>query len=196
MELILATQQQEFPPRLPEQPYFYPVLTEEYARQIARDWNTKDSNSGHAGFVTQFVVHKSYLQQFEEQQVGEKSHRELWIPAEKLPELNLNIHGRIELLAAYYGEGYRGPKHWYKDWYADEIFVSLQALVAVGAAQDLSGEITLNRDAILLDFAYWLQHDFSEYMWHEQKTTCLKRIHDIWLMKYPQIHLLGSESIE
>jgi len=26
------------PPRLPEQPLFYPVLTEEYAVKIARDW--------------------------------------------------------------------------------------------------------------------------------------------------------------
>ena len=31
----------ELPPRLPPQPIFYPVTNEEYARQIARDWNTK-----------------------------------------------------------------------------------------------------------------------------------------------------------
>ena len=31
-----------FPPRLPDQPFFYPVLKEEYASQIARDWNTRD----------------------------------------------------------------------------------------------------------------------------------------------------------
>jgi hypothetical protein len=30
-----------FPPRLPEQPIFYPVTNEEYAKQIAKDWNTK-----------------------------------------------------------------------------------------------------------------------------------------------------------
>ena len=39
----------EFPPRLPEQPIFYPVLTEDYARQIARDWNVLASG---AGYVT------------------------------------------------------------------------------------------------------------------------------------------------
>lgn len=27
-----------FPPRLPEQPIFYPLLNEEYADRIARDW--------------------------------------------------------------------------------------------------------------------------------------------------------------
>ena len=40
MDLIRATGFSEFPPRLPEQLIFYPVLTEEYAAQIARDWNT------------------------------------------------------------------------------------------------------------------------------------------------------------
>ncbi len=40
-----------FPPRLPEQPIFYPVLTRSYAEQIARDWNTKDPKSGFVGYV-------------------------------------------------------------------------------------------------------------------------------------------------
>ncbi|WP_216590442.1 hypothetical protein [Streptomyces brasiliscabiei] len=30
-----------WPPRLPEQPIFYPVLDEAYAVKIARDWNVK-----------------------------------------------------------------------------------------------------------------------------------------------------------
>jgi hypothetical protein len=34
-ELIRASGFREFPPRLPEQPYFYPVLNLEYATQIA-----------------------------------------------------------------------------------------------------------------------------------------------------------------
>jgi hypothetical protein len=29
----------EFPPRLPEQPIFYPITNEAYASQIAQDWN-------------------------------------------------------------------------------------------------------------------------------------------------------------
>ena len=37
LELIERSGFREFPPRLPEQPIFYPVLTEEYARKIARD---------------------------------------------------------------------------------------------------------------------------------------------------------------
>jgi hypothetical protein len=41
LKLVKASGYREFPPRLPEQPIFYPVLTEAYATQIARDWNTK-----------------------------------------------------------------------------------------------------------------------------------------------------------
>lgn len=48
-QLIKASGFHAFPPRLPHQPFFYPVLTEEYATKIARDWNTKDDSSGFAG---------------------------------------------------------------------------------------------------------------------------------------------------
>ncbi len=41
LNLIKESGYKAFPPRLPEQPIFYPVLNEEYATQIARDWNTK-----------------------------------------------------------------------------------------------------------------------------------------------------------
>ena len=41
LRLIVEADYRAFPPRLPEQPIFYPVLNEAYATQIARDWNTK-----------------------------------------------------------------------------------------------------------------------------------------------------------
>jgi hypothetical protein len=41
LALIEASDFRNFPPRLPQQPIFYPVLSEEYAVQIARDWNAK-----------------------------------------------------------------------------------------------------------------------------------------------------------
>lgn len=55
LTLIAATGYRKFPPRLPGQPIFYPVLNEEYATQIARDWNAKNSESG-VGIVTKFRV--------------------------------------------------------------------------------------------------------------------------------------------
>lgn len=51
LELIRAAEFRAFPPRMPAQPFFYPVLNEEYATRIARDWNTKDEASGFEGYV-------------------------------------------------------------------------------------------------------------------------------------------------
>ncbi len=42
LDLIRASGFTAFPPRLAFQPIFYPVLEEEYAVEITRDWNTKD----------------------------------------------------------------------------------------------------------------------------------------------------------
>jgi hypothetical protein len=78
LELIVSTNLTEFPPRLPSQPIFYPVLNLEYAIQIARDWNTTDPNSGFAGFVTSFDVDELYTSRYEVQIVGSSQvHQEL-----------------------------------------------------------------------------------------------------------------------
>jgi hypothetical protein len=91
-----------FPPRLPEQPIFYPVLNEEYATQIARDWNAK-YNEDKIGYVTKFEVKKEFLGDYEIKIVGGKTHEEYWIPAEDLEEFNKNIVGKIEVIAEFRG---------------------------------------------------------------------------------------------
>jgi len=101
LALIAASGFREFPPRLPEQPIFYPVLNEEYAGQIAREWNVPASG---AGYVVRFAVRNEFLARYPEQQVGASIHRELWIPAEELAELNRNIVGLIEIIAEYKAE--------------------------------------------------------------------------------------------
>src|SRR5262249_9217247 len=98
LELIEASGFRAFPPRLPEQPIFYPVLTEEYAVQIARDWNVKASG---AGFVTRFRVRFDFLASYEVQQAGGRRHLEYWIPAEDLPAFNAAIVGEIEVVAEF-----------------------------------------------------------------------------------------------
>lgn len=109
LELIAASNYQTFPPRLPEQPIFYPVLNFPYAEQIARSWNTKDRASGFAGFVTQFDVDETYIGQFPVQVVGGATvHQELWIPAEELATFNQHIVDKITVAAAYYGEQFAG----------------------------------------------------------------------------------------
>jgi hypothetical protein len=91
-----------FPPRLTEQPIFYPVLNEEYATQIARDWNAKH-NADKVGYVTRFYVRSEYLVKYEIQTVGSSIHQEYWIPAEDLAEFNRNIVGKIEVIAEFRG---------------------------------------------------------------------------------------------
>jgi hypothetical protein len=101
LNLIQISGYREFPPRLPHQPIFYPVLNEEYAKQIARDWNTKSGSR--RGFVTRFQVRTKFLQRYDVQTVGGAVHQEYWIPAEDLPEFNRNIVGLIEVVAEYRG---------------------------------------------------------------------------------------------
>ena len=60
LDLIAASGFTAFPPRLPEQPFFYPVLHEEYAAQIARNWNTQDPASGYRGYVLRFYVRSAF----------------------------------------------------------------------------------------------------------------------------------------
>ena len=99
-ELALIEQSgwKAFPPRLPDQPIFYPVKNEDYAIQIARDWNVPASGSG---FVTRFEVDADFLSRHSEQVVGGAMHRELWVPAEELAEFNANIVGDIEVVASF-----------------------------------------------------------------------------------------------
>ena len=98
LELIRESEFTAFPPRLLEQPIFYPVLNEEYAVQIARDWNAKHDG---VGYVTRFRVRNEYLSRYEAQTVGSSLHREYWIPADDLASFNDNIVGKIELVAEF-----------------------------------------------------------------------------------------------
>ena len=98
LKLVIESSYKRWPPRLPEQPIFYPVTNEEYAKQIATQWNIKDSG---VGYVTKFHVLKSFMDKYEIQKVGGENHTEWWIPAEELEELNNNIVGNIEVIGEY-----------------------------------------------------------------------------------------------
>ena len=98
LDLIIAADYRSYPPRLPEQPIFYPVLNEKYAREIAEKWNKKSSDSVYAGYVTTFEIDDTYISKFDIQTVGASYHQEFWIPAEDLEEFNRHIIGRICVL--------------------------------------------------------------------------------------------------
>ncbi len=101
LKLIEASGWRAFPPRLPEQPFFYPVLNEAYASQIAERWNVSESG---AGYVTAFDIDSEYVSRFDPKQVGGREHKELWIPADALEEFNEHIVGQIRVIRAF------GPK--------------------------------------------------------------------------------------
>jgi hypothetical protein len=96
--LFHASSDIAFPPRLSEQSIFYPVLRAAYATRIARDWNIPHSSTGS---ITHFSVRAGFLSRYEVQAIGGSQHQEYWIPAEDMDEVNRNIVGRIEVVAAF-----------------------------------------------------------------------------------------------
>jgi len=100
-ELVRDSRFKKFPPRLPQQPIFYPVLSEPYAIKIARDWNTKDEGSGFAGYVLRFKVRAEFIKDYEIHTVGSTDHQEYWIPAEDMNRLNENVVGVIEVISEF-----------------------------------------------------------------------------------------------
>jgi hypothetical protein len=101
LKLIKDSGWKKFPSRLPEQPIFYPVLNEDYAIQISKEWNVPAYGSG---FVTKFQIDEPYFLTFEKQIVGGEIHEELWVPASELDEFNSHITGLIELTREFFKE--------------------------------------------------------------------------------------------
>jgi hypothetical protein len=161
LRLIYEADMRAFPPRLPDQPIFYPVTNEGYAIQIARDWNTKAGTK--AGFVTRFSVGDAYASKFERRVVGAKEHEELWVPAEELAEFNTHIDGAIEVVGAFFGDGYQG---YVPDGFGLRGKDARAQLVALAKTLPYSGfdvicETAANHVAVFLNFFFWEQTDFS-----------------------------------
>lgn len=101
LELIADSRYRAFPPRLPEQPIFYPVLNEKYASEIAQRWNATEKFSGYTGYVTRFEIADEFIKRYDVHTVGASYHQEYWIPAEELVALNQHIIGEIEVIRSY-----------------------------------------------------------------------------------------------
>lgn len=95
LDLVAASGYRRWPPRLPEQPIFYPVTNKQYALEVNR-WNVSQFGKG---YVTKFEVNRTFAEQYEIQQVGASHHTEWWILAEDLDTLNQNIVGLIQVIA-------------------------------------------------------------------------------------------------
>lgn len=97
LDLVVESGYTRWPPRLPEQPIFYPVTNEQYAIEITQ-WNVTGFG---VGYVTKFEVMKEFMSKYKIECVGGEHHTEWWIPAEDLDALNNNIVGKIEVIGEY-----------------------------------------------------------------------------------------------
>jgi hypothetical protein len=181
LALIWDSGLHDFPPRLPHQPIFYPVADVEYARQIAREWNTKESSF--AGYVTEFEIADSYISAFERHIVGAAHHAEFWIPAEELSNFNHAIQEFIRVVEGYFGTDFKG---WIPEQFgirgndAVSQFVTLTQVWEYNRV-DFAREVTLNRKAVFLNFLFWKQFDFMEHGVDQQrKTETLRRLAEAW----------------
>lgn len=190
LRLIYESGLKVFPPRLPEQPIFYPVLNLEYARQIAFEWNTK--SEPYAGYVTEFEVDDDYINQFERHIVGGSQHEELWIPAEKLDEFNQHIVGKIKVVDADFGKefcGFIGESTSLKGMDAIVQFV-LVVNTYDYAPMDVYCEIAVNSTAIFLNYPFWVKHDFiNEGINENKRQEALEFVRKSWSMSFPEIPL-------
>jgi hypothetical protein len=160
--LIYKSGMRAFPPRLPEQPIFYPVLNLSYAQQIAGDWNTRSGTFG--GYVTRFTVDDAYGEQFPQKQVGAAEHVELWVPAESLEDFNQHLVGPIELVDAYFGEGFRGAiptSGALSGKAASEQMATLHALLD-SDRPTFRTEAMAQHAAMFANYPFWERTDFTK----------------------------------
>lgn len=94
LKLIKESEWNGFPPRLPEQPIFYPVLDYNYAKKINK-WNV---NAYGNGYIVEFHIDDDYISEFDIHNVGNRNDNEYWIPSDELNEFNKNIIGKIKLI--------------------------------------------------------------------------------------------------
>ena len=104
LKLIEASDYREFPPRLPEQPIFYPVLNEEYAAEIARDWNAGNPSIGCWLCRLASLLRTAICRSLQCKKLGSEIHQEYWIPAEELADFNANIVGKIEVIREFHAK--------------------------------------------------------------------------------------------
>jgi hypothetical protein len=172
-----------FPARLPHQPIFYPVANEEYARQIAKEWNTVDEKSGFAGFVTIFELDGNYLSNFEPHTVGSSKHVEYWIPAESLSSFNDALRGLISLQNGFFGAAFVGhvlDAFSLKGKDAIAQFVALHKSWKYSTF-DVALEISANRKSVFLNWLFWSCHDFSKWgINQEQREILLGHLKRCW----------------
>lgn len=153
--LIYRSRMRTFPPRLPQQPFFYPVTTEGYAEKIAHNWNC--ASDERSGYVTSFRIESTIVRDFPVQTVGGKEHEELWVPAEELTSFNARIVGQIAVTKTFFARDFAGLVPERFSLRGREAKAQLEALCSIHkySLMDLHGEVAANHEAVFLHFPFW-----------------------------------------
>jgi hypothetical protein len=181
MVLVFEAGMRGFPPRLPEQSIFYPVLVEEYADQIASTWDTREEPF--AGYVLEMEISDTYGAGFTTRTVGNNIHRELWVPSEELTEFNNQLTRPISARRAFFGPKYRG--------YVPEKFglrgadAYKQIAIMIGTMDysmfDFVMEVSANMLALFLNFPFWKAAGAGRLGVEGVRfNVCLDHIRDAW----------------
>ena len=183
LELVLSAEARGFPPRLPSQTIFYPVLDEGYAAQIARDWNPSDEASDYAGFVTEFDVDADFIERFPVQTVGASNHRELWIAAEQLEDFNEHLRSSIRVTQAFFGANYVGPTPVPVMLKGVPLHLQLKQLHGIldYNGMDFACEVGANWKLVLCNFGWWSSAQSERQgLGSEQAAMTLQAIRAVW----------------
>lgn len=161
LRLVFESKGRAWPPRLPEQPIFYPVLNFEYAAQIARDWN--GTTEPFAGYVTRFEINDDYGARFERHVVGGREHEELWVPAEELTEFNRHLTSAMDVVAAFFGPEFRGAIAKTGALAGLDASEQLRLLLDLSTEPDRMAEALLgDAAATYLNFSFWALSEKSD----------------------------------
>jgi hypothetical protein len=197
LRLLYETGMKAFPSRKPEQPIFYPVLTLEYANEIAQRWNAESLSA--SGYVARFNLDDTYGARFEPQKVGASHHVELWVPATELSLFNQHIIPPIIIVGAYFGQSFRGH---IPDRFGLQGKDARAQFVALARTMDYSGmdfrcEIAANHLAIFLNYGVWMQSTFlDEGIAKAEQERVLLAIQTIWLDLFREIHLPSAANTD
>ena len=196
LRLVYETGMKAFPPRKPEQPIFYPVLTVEYANEIAQHWNAESRSA--SGYVARFDLDDAYGARFEPQKVGGSHHVELWVPAAELSAFNEHISPPIMIVGAHFGNSFRGyiPDRFGLQGKDVTVQFAVLARTMKYSGMDFRYEIAANHLAIFLNYGFWTQSTFTDEGIEEaEQERVLLAIKKIWLDIFPEIHLPLSDRL-
>lgn len=187
--LIYRSAMSRFPPRLPEQPIFYPVLSAEYAEEIARVWNAASGSL--AGYVTEFEIDDAYADSLEPHQVGARAHLEFWIPAESLSEFNDCILGQIRLIDAHFGAAFVGVVPSSFSLRGRDARAQFEALRGIHdySMMDFHGEVTANHEAVFAHFPFWERLVAEGAVPVPAGRAVLDGIRQAWSAAFPSVRL-------